>query len=298
MNLRSMTGFARVRHTIGDVEAVIGIKSVNHRGLDLHFYMGPELDPLEAAMRAAVRDRIARGHVDIRVQLSRTAGSGLLGVDEEKLDAYAAAFRSAAIRLGLSGVEPDLNAAFRMPGVLAEAVQLDLPPGFEAPFLELLNQAVAELNAFRSREGRDLGALLLERNAQIQSAVVQLNELRMDVVPALQARLEERLGALLRGAAIDPQRIAQEAAILADKSDIAEEIERLKIHSRQFDAILTGEGEAGKKLDFILQEMNRETNTTLSKTPGAGASGLQITELALAIKSNIEKLREQVLNLE
>ena len=298
MNLRSMTGFARVRQTIGDVEAVVSIKSVNHRGLDLHFYMGPELDPLEAAMRAQVRAVIARGHVDVRVQLSRAGGGGLLQVDEAKLDAYVTTFRRTAGRLGLCNVDPDLNAAFRVPGILAEAVQLELPADFESPFLALLEEALTALNAFRAREGTELGALLSERNALIFAAATELENLRTGVQPAFQARLEERLSHLLRGTAIEPQRIAQEAAILADKSDIGEEIERLKIHSNQVEEILRSESEAGKKLDFVLQEMNRETNTTLSKTPGGGDGGLQITELALSIKSHIEKLREQVLNLE
>ncbi len=117
-------------------------------------------------------------------------------------------------------------------------------------------------------------------------------------MPLFQQRMTERLKDLLRGATLDPQRLAQEAALLADRSDIGEEVARLKIHSKQLDDILDAGGEVGKKLDFLLQEMNRETNTILSKTNGIGDLGLKITDLALAAKADIEKIREQALNLE
>ena len=113
-----------------------------------------------------------------------------------------------------------------------------------------------------------------------------------------QTRLTDRLREIAKGIAIDPQRLAQEAAILADRSDIGEELARLKIHSAQLDQLLQAGGEVGKKLDFLLQEMNRETNTILSKTNGAGEAALRITELGLRAKAAIEKVREQSLNLE
>lgn len=297
MKLRSMTGFARVRGSIAGLEVTIGVKSVNHRGLDLHFYASAELDPLESAMRSIVKRHTARGHLDVRVQLTSTNGTGALTVDSTRLNAYVIAFRAAASAHGLPG-EPDLNAAFRIPGMLTESASFDLPPDFEPAFLALLEQALDTLNRFRAREGSDIGNFLLERNQAIYTAALKMEELRRDAQPAFARRLQERLSEILAGAALDPQRLAQEAAILADRGDIGEEIERLKIHSRQLEQILNNEMEAGKKLDFVLQEMNRETNTALSKTSGVGESGLQITELALSIKSDIEKLREQVLNLE
>jgi uncharacterized protein (TIGR00255 family) len=125
-----------------------------------------------------------------------------------------------------------------------------------------------------------------------------MEEIRASALPAFQKRLSDRLGELLAGFALDPQRLAQEAAILADRSDIGEELARLKIHSAQLDKLIEDGGEMGKKLDFLLQEMNRETNTILSKTAGIGELGLGVTDLALAAKSDIEKIREQSLNLE
>jgi uncharacterized protein (TIGR00255 family) len=125
-----------------------------------------------------------------------------------------------------------------------------------------------------------------------------MEQIRETIVPALQARLHDRLTELLKSATIEPQRLAQEAAILADRSDVGEEIAWLKIHAGQLESLLEDGGEVGKKLDFLLQEMHREANTVLSKSNGAGEPGRRITELALALKSDIEKIREQSLNLE
>ena len=155
------------------------------------------------------------------------------------------------------------------------------------------------MNQFREREGRELVEVMLARNSSIAVAAERIAEIRSGAVNAFHARLRERLADLLGGANLDPQRLAQEAAMLADRSDIGEEISRLQIHSRQVEELLSGNAaEVGKKLDFLLQEMNRETNTMLSKTAGIGEIGLGITEHALAAKADIEKIREQSLNLE
>jgi uncharacterized protein (TIGR00255 family) len=292
-----MTGFARVRETIDGVEAVLSLKSVNHRGLDIHFYTGAELDPFEAAMRAAVKRHLSRGHIDVRAQLSRPGGGGPLSVDSGRLAAYMEAFRQASAQYGLSG-NVDLNLAFRLPGMLSDSAALELPDTFEQPLVALLERALEALNQFRSREGSDIVTLMLERAAAIHATAVEVENLRRGALPAFQARLRDRLSDLLAGVNIEPQRLFQEAALLADRSDVGEEIERLKIHAKQTEEILRKGGEVGKKLDFMLQEMNRETNTILSKTSGLGESGLRITELAVAAKSDIEKLREQSLNLE
>ncbi len=297
MKVRSMTGFARVRQTIQDVDVTLSVKTVNHRGLDLHFYTGAELDPFENGMRAAVKRMIARGHVDIRAQLTRGGPSGALAVDFSRLDAWTAAFRQASDRYGLD-TPPDLNAAFRIPGMISDTGAVELSPEFEAPLIGLLEQAFAALNEFREREGTEIAALMIQRSASISSAAERIGQLRADVFPAFQTRLRERLADLLAPTAVEPHRIVQEAALLADRSDVGEEIDRLLIHARQVTELLGGGEEVGKKLDFLLQEMNRETNTILSKTSGLGEAGLRITEIAVAVKSDIEKMREQALNLE
>jgi len=269
---------------------------VNHRGLDLHFYMGAELDPFENAMRAVLKRHVARGHVDVRVQSTRVNG-GAAGIDEAKLEGYMRAFRVAMARYRLSGT-PDLNLAFQIPGMLTEAATVELPDAFGGLIVALLERALEILNEFRSREGAELASTIMEQNASVHRAAKRMGELRTAAVPAFQARLRERLTELLGSTNVDPQRLVQEAAMLADRSDIVEEVSRLEIHSRQVDDMLRTGTEIGKKLDFMLQEMNRETNTILSKTAGVGEPGLSITELALGAKSDIERMREQSLNLE
>jgi len=297
-SVRSMTGFARVRGAIGSVDVTISLKAVNHRGLDLHFYTGSEIDPFEASMRSMIKKHVNRGHLDIRVQLSSSAGATALNVDQSRLDAYIAAYEASAQKYGITA-PPDLNAAFRVPGILMEAAGVEISSDFEAPFLDLLEQALRTLNEFRSREGVELVQVMLQRNNSISQAAEQAEAIRGTATAAFQNRLRERLAELLGSANVDPQRLAQEAAMLADRSDIGEEISRLKIHSRQVHDLLTASTtEVGKKLDFLLQEMNREANTMLSKTSGIGEVGLGITELALNAKADIEKIREQSLNLE
>jgi uncharacterized protein (TIGR00255 family) len=298
MSIRSMTGFARARGLIGKIEVTISVKSVNHRGLDLHFYSGSEMDPLESAMRSTIKKYVARGHLDVRVQLASAGSAVGLNLDRTRLDAYMNAYREAAQKYKI-WAEADLDAAFRAPGILSDAVGIELPPSFEQPFLTLLEQALVTLNEFRVREGRELVEGMLERNRAIGAVAEQVEKVRGSAVGAFHTRLRERLSELLNGANLDPQRMAQEAAMLADRSDIGEEISRLRIHSRQVEELLSGEvAEVGKKLDFLLQEMNRETNTMLSKTSGIGEIGLGITDLALGAKADIEKIREQSLNLE
>jgi uncharacterized protein (TIGR00255 family) len=293
-----MTGFARVRETIQGVDIVLSVKTVNHRGLDIHFYTGVELDPFENAMRAAIKRSLSRGHVDVRAQLSRSgAATGPLGVDYERLDAYIEAFRESCTRYALNG-DPDLNVAFRLPGILSDSAALELGEAFEPPLVALLQHALDTLRAFREREGGEIAGLMKERAGSVARTADEIEILRAGAMPAYQVRLRERLTDLLSGSAIDSQRIVQEAALLADRSDIHEEIERLRIHSRQVSEILERGDEVGKKLDFLLQEMNRETNTILSKTSGLGEAGLRITELAVQAKSDVEKMREQSLNLE
>jgi uncharacterized protein (TIGR00255 family) len=154
------------------------------------------------------------------------------------------------------------------------------------------------VNRFREREGGAIATEMRQRCAAIRDLVESMENIRSKATPAFQKRLKERLRELLRGSGIEAQRMAQEAALLADRSDIAEELVRLKTHGDQLDNLLGTGGEIGKRLDFLLQEMNRETNTILSKTGGLGELGLTITDLALSAKSEIDKIREQSLNLE
>jgi uncharacterized protein (TIGR00255 family) len=296
-----MTGFARVRKSFDLGEVALSLKSVNHRGLDLHFHMPPELDALETDVRSVLKNGLARGHVQVMVSVSRTAADGANALNRPLLDSYMRAFREAAAIHGLDS-QPDLNSALRVPGMLGPAEQApeeeDAGEDLARAVLEATAEAIVALNEFREREGAATAAEILQRCANLHALVNRMEEIRAGAAPAFQKRLRERLDDLLRGAGVDPQRLAQEAALMADRSDIAEELVRLRTHAAQVEAILSGGGEAGKRLDFLLQEMNREANTVLSKTGGLGDLGLTITELALAAKSEIDKIREQSLNLE
>jgi uncharacterized protein (TIGR00255 family) len=297
MSVRSMTGFARVRKTVAEGEVIVSLKSVNHRGLDLHFHMPSELDVLESGIRGVIKGGLARGHVQVHVALARTVAAEKAPVNWGLLDTFMQAHAQASERYKLDG-KPDLNSALRIPGMFGSSEDEEISEDLSRAVLEATGEAVVGLNHVREREGQATAAEMLQRCANIGTLVTRMEEIRGGATAAFHKRLKERLGELLKGAGVDPQRLAQEAALLADRSDISEELVRLRTHAGQLDSILTGEGEMGKRLDFLLQEMNREANTVLSKTGGLGDLGLTITELALAAKSEIDKIREQSLNLE
>jgi uncharacterized protein (TIGR00255 family) len=292
-----MTGFARVRKEIPQGELVLSLKSVNHRGLDLHFHLPNELDALENDVRTVVKNGVARGHVQIHAGLTRTVVGDAAPLNRAMLHAYMAAFREGA-QLYAIQAQPDLNSALRIPGMISAGDEEELGEAVTKALLEATAEAVALLNVGREREGAATALEMRQRCQSICGLVSRMEEIRAGAVAAFQKRLREKLADLLRGAGIEPQRLAQEAAILADRSDIAEELMRLRTHAAQLESMLAGEGEIGKRLDFLLQEMNRESNTVLSKTGGLGDLGLTITDLALSAKSEIDKIREQSLNLE
>ena len=292
-----MTGFARVRKEIPQGELVLSLKSVNHRGLDLHFHLPNELDALENDIRGVVKNGVARGHVQIHVGLTRPVVGDAAPLNRAMLHAYMAAFREGA-QLYAIQAQPDLNSALRIPGMISTGDEEELGEAVTKALLEATAEAVVLLNVGREREGAATALEMGQRCQSICGLVSRMEEIRAGAVAVFQKRLREKLADLLRGAGIEPQRLAQEAAILADRSDIAEELMRLRTHAAQLESMLAGEGEIGKRLDFLLQEMNRESNTVLSKTGGLGDLGLTITDLALSAKSEIDKIREQSLNLE
>ncbi|HUA63209.1 MAG TPA: YicC/YloC family endoribonuclease [Verrucomicrobiae bacterium] len=297
MSVRSMTGFARVRKQFDEGEIVLSLKSVNHRGLDLHFRMPQELDPLESDVRALLKAGVARGHVQIHVQCTRTTAAAAAPVNLQILDAYMQAFQKASQAYGLDG-KPDLNAMLQLPGVLAASEEHEPGESLAKALLDAASEAIAALNAFREREGAATAKEITQRCETLRKLAVRMGEIREGAIPAFQKRLREKLDDLLQGAGVEPQRLAQEAAILADRSDISEELVRLDTHALEVEKIIGSGGEAGKRLDFLLQEMNRESNTILSKTGGLGDLGLTMTELGLSAKAEIDKIREQSLNLE
>jgi uncharacterized protein (TIGR00255 family) len=297
MAIRSMTGFAQVKgQADGQLGFSLSLKSVNHRFLDLHFRTPSDSDALEIKLRRILKEKLARGHVELTLTLER-GGEGSLSLNRTLVAEYVDAFRNAAKEFHLPA-EPDLNAIFRIPG----ALETNGLPGngsveLEQAALAKLEEALERLNQMREEEGRAIEKELRQRMSQIQKAAENVENHRQAALKVYADRLRTRLQELL-GSQIDPERILQEAALLVDRSDIHEELVRLESHVRHFLGLLDQGGEVGKKLDFLLQEMNREANTLLSKTSGLAGEALNITEMGLSMKADIEKAREQVQNLE
>ena len=293
--IRSMTGFAQVKGQLdGGAAFNLSIKSVNHRFLDLHFRLPANTDTLEVSLRRVLKEKLARGHVDVNLSFEQ-AGAAPLTLNRQLVAAYVLAFRAAAIEAGIAA-EPDLNAVLRLPGALDSGAAS--PEGdLASAVLAKIEEALLSLNRMREEEGRAMDRELRERLAHLQSGCTEVRKHRDTVLKTYSERLKSRLQEWL-GASVDPDRIVQEAALLADRSDIQEELVRLENHVQHFFGLLDGGGEVGKKLDFLLQEMNREANTLLSKTSGLAGDAVRITEAGLAMKSDIEKAREQVQNIE
>lgn len=296
---RSMTGFARTTGRVNDkLGYTLGLKSVNHRFLDLHLRLPANCDSLEMQLRKLLKERLVRGHVEVTLQLDR-ASKAELQYDHAIVAAYVQAFREAAMEHGLDS-EPDLNAAFRLPGALAAEVSTtdgDMQ-ALEADVLAQMDGLIGQLNTMRTQEGAALVAELRAGMQRLDGYAAEVAGLREGVRGAYFERMQQRIAELTQGS-VDTERILQEAAVLAERSDVEEEIVRLRTHVEHFIGLLEQGGELGKKLDFLLQELNREANTLLSKTGGAASgNGLRITEIGLGMKSEIEKAREQVQNLE
>ncbi len=295
MPLRSMTGFAQIR---GQVNPQLGfslsLKAVNHRFLDLHFRLPSDTGSLEMKLRRCLKEKMSRGHVEVIISLDRAAANNT-ALNRQLIAGYVHAFRAAADEFGLAG-EPDLNVALRMPGAM------DAPPEksgdeLDAAVMARAEEAIDQLNAMREEEGRSITLELRARMKSLENAVHGVGGHRADVLRSYSERLQVRMQELLAGQ-VEKERILQEVAVLVDRSDIQEELVRLTAHVKHFLGLIDQGGEVGKKMDFLLQEMNREANTVLSKTSGLAGEALKITEMGLLMKSEIEKSREQVQNVE
>jgi uncharacterized protein (TIGR00255 family) len=293
-----MTGFASERCATSQGELSISLRAVNHRGLDLHFQGGHELSVFENEMRVLLKKSIARGHVEVRTSITLPLGEEQVSFNRDILGRYIRAFRSAAQDFGLDS-KPDLNLLLSAPGVWpATSTNGALSETFLPELLDALGRCVITLNQHREREARELLDQMNGLAEEIERATGELTAVRQEATRYFQARVQEKLTELLTGSSISESRVLEEAALLADRSDIEEEVVRLGLHTKQLLDLFHEGGEIGKKIDFLLQEMNRETNTILSKSGNAGELGMRIANCGLAIKANIERIREQGLNLE
>lgn len=298
----SMTGFARISGRVSEsLGFTLGLKSVNHRFLDLHMRLPGGTEALEMQLRRELKQRLVRGHIEVTLNLDRGQRAEA-SYDATLVEAYISAFRSASAHHGLLG-EPDLNAILRLPGIFngdtrsSDRGSEEESRALEAAVLALLPDVIDALNTMRAQEGSALAAELSAGLDRLQKLVDEAAGLREDVRQAYFERISQRISEML-GGVFDRDRVMQEAAQLAERSDVDEEITRLRTHIDHFRSLIAGGGEIGKKLDFLMQEMNREANTLLSKTGGVAGNGPRITELGLGMKSEIEKAREQVQNLE
>jgi uncharacterized protein (TIGR00255 family) len=303
MPIYSMTGFARVQVRVplsndGQLSYTLSLKSVNHRFLDVQFRLPSGLDALEMELRRALKENLVRGHVDLTLSIDHSS-QPTVGYNRELVGNYLAAFAAAREEHELDG-QPDLNAILRLPGALqnenrsnSEEEQALLTESVRREIAPLLE----ELKTMRAREGEALKAILSATLDRLAEATAGVEALRPEVEAQYRNRLTQRLEAAT-GPEFNRQRLLEEVAVFVDRSDIAEELARMKTHIGHFRELLQVGGEAGKKLDFLLQEMNREANTLLSKTGGIGGQGTRITELGLAMKAEIEKAREQIQNVE
>ena len=292
--MKSMTGFGRGAFSSEAFGVTVEIKTVNNRYLDIHLRLGQELSAIEMIVRKRVGARLSRGRVDLNVNFDRT-GAATYEVDRPLIAGYVKALREIKQELGLAG-EIDVNSLARVPGALTAARD-----GFAeqnmAGVESALDQALDSLEQMRASEGAALAAEMRVRVAKIEAQVPIIEAAAAGLADAYRQRLQKRVTELIaRGSQaveLDSGRLAQEVAYLADRSDISEELARLRSHLEQFRSSIDADVEVGKRLDFLLQELNREANTVLSKS-----TEIAIKDSALAIKAEVEKLREQVQNVE
>ncbi|PYX06845.1 MAG: YicC family protein [Acidobacteria bacterium] len=295
MPIRSMTGFAQAKGQVNpQLGFTLSLKSVNHRFLDVHFRLPADSDALEMKLRRLLREKLARGHLELSLNVERAGGESF-SLNRQIVGGYIQAFRAAAAEFGLAA-EPDLNVILRIPGAL-DAAALPADGAVEASVLGKVEEVLERLNQMREEEGRGIERELRHRMEHVRQAGKEIEKHRHAVLQGYVERLKTRMQELI-GSQAEPERILQEAALLVDRSDIQEELVRLETHVNHFLTMLDQGGEVGKKLDFLLQEMNREANTLLSKTSGLAGEALNITQMGLAIKAEIEKAREQVQNIE
>lgn len=289
-----MTGYGSGTADGDDFSVSVDLKTVNNRFLDVHLRLSNELSSLEPSIKRQIGSRLSRGRVDVNINLEKT-GQTSYELNRPLIGGYVNALREMQSEFDITG-DLDINLIARLPGALQPARD-GLSDEMVAGIDKALAIALDELEQMRTVEGEALRQEMLERIERIQLLVPTIENAAEGLVDAYRTRLQKRIGELLSRngqlVEVDPARLAQEVAYLSDRSDVSEEMVRLRSHLSQFSDALNSASETGKMLDFLLQELNREANTTLSKS-----TDLAIKEAALAIKAEVEKLREQVQNVE
>ena len=293
--IRSMTGFGRAEVTGDTVAITVEARSVNHRHLDIGLRLPNAWGGLEGDVRRIVQSRLERGRVDVNVQVSPlpTQSTRAVRVDSALAQCYVEQARQLAREIGVAG-DVDLGWILGRPGVIELT---DAPPAHASTVWPLvaaaLGQALDELVERRSAEGGALASELRGLGGAMTDLLGQMNARAPVAAARREERLRERMGALLAGTSLDEARVATEVSVWATKTDVTEELARLRVHLDEFGLMLDKGGSVGRQLDFLIQDMNREVNTVGSK-----ADDLELSQAALGAKGLLEKIREQVQNLE
>jgi len=289
-----MTGFGSARAQVEAEEISVEIRSVNGKFCEVKTRLPRELQALEAEAVRRVKDRLARGTVDLSVRRGTAQGQSVRTprIDDVLAGRVATEFRSLRDRLGLEG-DVRISDVVAVPGVvMVEETPPDAERAGQAMLLAL-DEALEHLVAMREREGESLRADLDARLRLVEGHRARLAAAAPEAVREQQERILQRVAELAGNVTLDPQRLAQEVALLAERSDIAEELTRLESHVQQFRGLMDAPDPAGRRLDFLVQELNREANTIASKASWTGAA-----EITVELKAEIERIREQVQNVE
>ena len=289
--ISSMTGFGAADGLVGDARASVEIRTVNHRFFSPNLKLPAAFTPWEGEIRELLRQKIVRGHVTLTARIERDSTAPV--IDETRLAHYLTALKALQKKHKLSG-ELDLSTLLRLPDVIA-APSDEIDPGDGEALVRIVAKAADNLTAMRRAEGTQLSGFLLERVEIVESRLARAEKRAPVRLKEQHERVKRAVRELVGGAGVDPQRIAQEIAILADKLDIAEELDRFRSHLSAFRDTTRSKSTdpVGKRLGFILQEMVREANTIGSK-----ANDAPILDDVIAIKQELERIREQVENLE
>lgn len=289
----SMTGFGRGSAQADGREITIELKSVNHRYLDIGYRMPRQINFLEDVFRAELSESLSRGHVDVYVNYRNLRNdSKTVEIDKGLLNAYLEAAKSASDEFALDD-DMKLTSALRFQDVLTVVSAEEDREALVSLSKEALKLAVDELKAMRAKEGERLANDLFKRLDTINELREQIEKRAPQVVEEYRVKLSERIEKLLSSVTVDQQRLATEVAIFADKASIDEETVRLKSHVKGMKELLNSNEATGRKLDFLVQEMNREFNTIGSK-----ANDGEIVAFVIDGKAEVEKIREQVQNIE
>lgn len=296
----SMTGYGQGVFHGDDFVVTINLKAVNHRFFDLGLRLPQELQPFEPSLKQTLKQRLVRGSVTAVITYEGT-GEIPVKVNEPLASAYLKAAQLLREKFHLEG-QFDIHSILRLPNVVAfgetnGTFNETLREKLSAALERALDEALKMLEAMRAAEGRQLQQDLRERALSISKQIEAIETAMRSISQNYYDKLKDEVMRLTAGINVDPSRLAQEVAYLAEKCDITEEVTRLKSHVMQFLSLLEDAGEIGKKLDFLLQEMHRETNTIQSKTASAVGQAREASDRAIEIKAEIEKLREQVQNV-